>query len=270
MYIDTHCHFDVEEFDVDRASVAQAAVNAGVEAIVIPGYVQSKWQPLIKLCQTINSPILLPAPGLHPMYVAEHKDEYLSELDALFATHPECVAVGEIGLDYFVAELKGEAVKVRQQFLFRAQLAIAAKYQKPVILHVRKAHADVLAILKETKFAFGGIVHAWSGGIEEARAYHKLGFRLGIGGAVTYDQAKRLRSVVEQMPLEALVLETDAPDMIPQPHRNPEAVSGKTRNSPAFIPSVAQSLASLKQIPLAELLVSMRANSIDALKLPLR
>lgn len=262
--IDTHCHFDVEDFDADRAEVAARTLAAGVDTVVIPGYVARLWDKLFSVCEAFEAPRLLPAPGLHPCYVREHEEAHLARLDALLATRA-CVAVGEIGLDYFLDDIKSPELKQKQQDFFRAQLALAEKHGKPVILHVRKAHQDVIHILQSVKFRGGGIVHAYSGGIEEARHYVKQGFRLGIGGPLTYDQSKRLRSVVSDMPLEALVLETDAPDMIPQPHRPPGP--GRTRNSPEFLPSVAEALAALKQLPLHEVQRISREQSLSVLRL---
>lgn len=265
MLIDTHCHFDVEDFDADRAEVAARTLAAGVDTVVIPGYVARLWEKLFSVCDSIASPRLLPAPGLHPCYIAEHETAHLEKLEAWLEARPDCVAIGEIGLDYFLDELKAPEQKAKQQDFFRAQLQMAQRHGKPVILHVRKAHQDVIHILHEMKFHEGGIVHAYSGGIEEARHYAKLGFRLGIGGPLTYDQSKRLRSVVSEMPLEALVLETDAPDMIPQAHRLSGA--GRTRNSPEFLPAVAQAMAEFKQLPLAEVKAMTRQQSLSVLRL---
>lgn len=266
--IDTHCHFDVEEFDHDRTSVAARSAAAGVEAIVIPGYLASLWPRLFSVCESIRTPRLFAAPGLHPCYIAQHAEADLAALERLLQTHPGIVAVGEIGLDYYITELKEAALKVRQADFFRAQLRLAGRFGKPVILHVRKAHQDVLALLRAEKFSAGGIVHAYSGGIEEARHYARLGFCLGIGGPVTYDQARRLRSVVEQIPLESLVLETDAPDMVPAPHRQPDV--RHTRNSPEFLPAVAAGIGAVKRLPLDTVLQTTRANSLRVLGLPLR
>lgn len=263
--IDTHCHFDVDDFDADRSEVAARAWSAGVDTIVIPGYIAERWPRLFEVCASITQPRLLPAPGLHPCYIQQHESTHLEQLDVLLQTQPDIVAVGEIGLDYFVDELKAPALKLKQLDFFKAQLALAMLYKKPVILHVRKAHQDVIHVLHEMKFKEGGIVHAYSGGIEEARHYAKLGFRLGIGGPLTYDQSRRLRAVVSAMPLEALVLETDAPDMIPLPHR--VAGSGRSRNSPEFLPSVAAAMAVLKNIPLADVMATTRAQSLAVLRL---
>ncbi len=263
--IDTHCHFDVTDFDADRAQVAAAAAAAGVRAIVIPGYAAREWPVLRRVCREISTPLLLPAPGLHPCYIAEHEEAHLAALEQWLQEEPGSVAVGEIGLDYYLPELKAADLKAKQQHFFRAQLALAARHHKPVILHVRKAHADVIRILRELRFAGGGIVHAWSGSLEEAREYLRLGFRLGIGGAVTYEQARRLREVVRQVPLAALVLETDAPDMIAQAHRAPGP--GRTRNSPAWLPAVLPVLAELRGLPVAAVAASAWAESRAALRL---
>lgn len=265
--IDTHCHFDVEDFDADRMEVAARALAAGVDTILIPGYVASHWSRLFQVCDSFSVPRILPAPGLHPCYVSQHEPAHLVELERLLQARPDIVAIGEIGLDYFVDELKTPELKERQQHFFREQLRLAMQYRKPVVLHVRKAHAEVIAMLRDMKFREGGIVHAWSGGIEEARQYVKLGFRLGIGGALTYDQSRRLRAVVSAMPLSALVLETDAPDMTPQSHR--VAGAGRTRNSPEFLPAVALVLSELKGIPVEQLVREMRQQSCQALRLSL-
>jgi TatD DNase family protein len=265
MLIDTHCHFDVDDFDADRAEVAARTLAAGVDTIVIPGYVAAIWPKLFSVCASINTPRLLPAPGLHPCYIAGHQRADLAELERIISTQPECVAVGEIGLDYFLDELKRPELKARQQEFFRAQLELAMRYRKPVILHVRKAHQDVIHILHELKFREGGIVHAYSGGIEEARHYTKMGFRLGIGGSLTYDQSKRLRAVVADMPLEALVLESDAPDMVPLQHRDP--LVRRTRNSPEFLSAVAMAMADLKNRSFAEVQAVTRQQSLAVLRL---
>ena len=266
MLIDTHCHFDVEDFDADRAEVAVRTLAAGVDIVVVPGYVARLWEKLFSVCDSIALPRLLPAPGLHPCYITEHEAGHLAALEVLLQSRPECVAIGEIGLDYFLDELKAPEVKEKQQKFFRAQLLLAQRYGKPVILHVRKAHQDVIHILHEMKVREGGIVHAYSGGIEEARHYTKLGFRLGIGGPLTYDQSKRLRSVVGDMPLEALVLETDAPDMIPLSHR--QVGQGRTRNSPEYLPSVAAAMADIKNVSLEEIKKMTRQQSLAVLRLP--
>lgn len=265
MLIDTHCHLDVEEFDADRDAVAARTLAAGVDTVVVPGYVAAHWPRLFEVCARYREPRLLPVPGLHPCYIDGHQAADLETLERLLVAHPEVVAVGEIGLDHFLAELKAPALQRKQEDFFRAQLRLAAVAGKPVLLHVRKAHADVLRLLREERFREGGIVHAWSGGIEEARHYVRLGFHLGIGGPLTYDQSRRLREVVAALPLEALVLETDAPDMTPQPHRR--AGDSRTRNSPEFLPAVALALAELRGESLEAVTLSTRRESLRALRL---
>ena len=267
MWIDTHCHFDVADFAADRQHVAQQAVAVGVEAIAVIAYLARYWPQLLQVCQHINAPKLLPVLGLHPCYITDHQTEHLNQLEQHLQDN-DCIAVGEIGLDTYVPEIKGADLYHKQQAFFAAQLELAKAYRKPVVLHVRKAHADVFNILRQHNFDQGGIVHAFSGGVEEAKLYAKLGFKLGIGGSLTYPQAKRLHSVVAAMPLETLVIETDAPDMIPLPHRNPEARF--TRNSPAYLPSVAQALAIAKNLSLAQLAPILWQNSCQALHLSLK
>lgn len=242
---DTHCHFDVSDFDPDRQAVAEAAWAAGVKKVLVPGYVTSEWPKLFSVCQTIQQPELLPSPGLHPCYINTHEEQHLAQLEACLKENPGIVAIGEIGLDYFLPELKAAEIKCKQLYFFQEQLKLATSYKKPVILHIRKAHHDVIHELHQLKFKQGGIAHAFSGGIEEAKHLIGLGFKIGIGGGATYTQSKRLRQIIKELPLDALVLETDAPDMIPQPYRQ-EGKPG--RNSPEYLPAVAQAVAEIKGI----------------------
>ncbi len=267
MWIDSHCHFDVADFDTDRQHVAAQAYAAGVEAIAVIGYLAKHWPQLLAVCASINKPKLLPVLGLHPCYIAEHQTEHLVQLEH-HLQQQQCIAIGEIGLDTYVTEIKGQALYQQQQEFFIAQLQLAKQYQKPVVLHVRKAHADVFKILRQQHFDGGGIVHAFSGGIEEAKMYAKLGFKLGIGGSLTYPQAKRLHTVVAAMPIESFVIETDAPDMIPQAYRNTNVHF--TRNSPAYLPAIAQALADSKQLSLTQLAPILWQNSCQALNLSLQ
>lgn len=262
MWIDTHCHLDADEFEPDRQSVADRAWAVGVEAIVIPGYVASRWEHLLEVCRTVTGPRLYAAPGLHPCYIREHQYQHLEQLDSILQSVP-CVAVGEIGLDTYLPELKSPEIYKAQQRFFSDQLKLAKAHDLPVILHVRKAHADIFRIVREQNFRHGGVVHAFSGGVEEAKRYFRLGFRLGIGGSLTYAQAKRLHAVVNAMPIEALVIETDAPDIIPAPQRQ----RGVRRNSPEFLPEVAKALAEAKGVTPETLSRLLAANSRAALRL---
>ena len=175
------------------------------------------------------------APGLHPMYLEHHHPQHLDELQTL-VTKDCVVAIGEIGLDYYVESLDRSA----QQQLFEQQLDIASTAQLPVLLHVRKAHDQVLSTLRKKRFAQGGIVHAFNGSFQQAEHYLKQGFALGICGTITYDRAKRIRKVASQLPREALVLETDAPDIPPANHWG-EA------NQPEYLIEILDALATLRR-----------------------
>ncbi len=229
--IDTHCHLDVAEFDPDRDAVLRRARAAGVLGLVIPAIHRVGWPGLLTLCETASD--LYPALGLHPVYLDQHQDADLPALERAIADHRP-LAVGEIGLDYFVRELD----RVRQQAVFEAQLAMARAADLPVILHVRKAHEQVLATLKRIRVR-GGIAHAFSGGIDEARRYQDLGFVLGFGGMLTFERSTKLRGLAAKLPLEAIVLETDAPDLTVAAHRG-------ERNSPEYLPHVLAALAQVR------------------------
>jgi len=233
--IDSHCHLDVVDFDVDRDAVLADCRAQGVTRIVVPGIAASGWGNLLQVCRQHNG--LYPALGLHPVYVDEHGADDLKILQQLLATESDVVAVGEIGLDFFLVDLDRQ----RQIELFEAQLTIANTAELPVILHVRKAHDQVISILKRFR-PKGGIVHAFNGSLEQAQQYIGLGFKLGFGGMITYERSKKLRNLAKQLPLESLVLETDAPDMSGQPCRG-------QRNSPQYLPQYLAALAEVRGEP---------------------
>lgn len=236
--IDTHTHLDFPDFDADRPQLLARSRALGVEKMVVLGVYQSNWQRVWDLVQTDSQ--LYAAFGLHPVYLNEHRPEHVVELGqwlSRLAGHPQVCAVGEIGLDYFLPELDREG----QQQLFEAQLQLAADFALPALLHVRRSHAQVIATLKRFKLQRGGIVHAFAGSREEAREYIKLGFKLGLGGAATWPQALRLRKVIVDLPLDAIVLETDSPDMAPAMYPN-------QRNSPQHLPDICRALAEVMGI----------------------
>lgn len=233
--IDTHTHLDFPDFDPDRRELLTAAAAAGVERMVVLGVYEANWQRVWDLVKA--EPALHAAFGLHPVYLDQHQPEHLTALgDWLTRLHGDLqlCAVGEFGLDYYLAELDRE----RQQALFEAQLRLAADFDLPALLHVRRSHAAVIATLKRFKLPRGGIIHAFAGSYEEAREYLRLGFRLGLGGAATWPQALRLHKVLPRLPLESVVLETDAPDMAP-------AMFPGVRNSPVHLPEIARALAGI-------------------------
>jgi TatD DNase family protein len=233
--IDTHTHLDFPEFDDDRPALLAQAQAVGVERMVVLGVERGNWQ---RVWDGVKADArLVAALGLHPVYLDTHRPEHLSQLREWLerlAGDPQLCAVGEFGLDYYLPELDRE----RQQTLFEAQLQLAADFELPALLHVRRSHAPVTAALKRFKLKRAGVIHAFSGSREEAREYLRLGFKLGLGGAATWPQALRLRKVIAELPLDGVVLETDSPDMAP-------AMYPGQRNSPVHLPDICVALAEI-------------------------
>ena len=234
MLVDSHCHLDVAAFDADRSAVLARAVAAGVGAQVIPAITLAGFANLRALCATHAG--LHAAYGLHPMYLAEHRPEHLHELRA-WIERERPVAVGECGLDFFVDGLDADT----QRAYFVRQLELAREFELPVILHARRAVDEVIATLRRIG-GLRGVVHSYSGSAEQARQLWQLGFLLGIGGPVSYERARRLRDLVARMPLEFLLLETDAPDQPLATHRG-------ERNEPARLAEVLDVVAALRGEP---------------------
>ena len=246
MLIDTHCHLDAAEFDADREAVHAAARAAGVETIVVPAVEVSAFA---RTRETVSRyPGCVAAYGIHPLYVMQAADDDLAALRQwLLAERP--VAVGEIGLDLYVAGIDS----ARQEHFFVEQLRLARDFDLPVLLHVRRAVDAVLKQLRRFKVR-GGIAHAFNGSRQQADEFIKLGFALGFGGAMTYDGSTRIRELARHLPLEAIVLETDAPDI-------PPAWLNGGRNTPAELPRIAAVLAELRELPVAELAQRTAANA---------
>lgn len=244
--VDSHCHFDAPEFDVDRVAAHARACAAGVIAQVVPAIDAAGWPKLKSVCAEL--PGLYPAYGLHPMYLAAHRPRHLDELrDWLERERP--VAIGECGLDYFVEGLDQEA----QQACFDGQLRLARDFDLPVIVHARRAVDAVIASIRKVG-GLRGVVHSFSGSAEQAAHLQKLGFLLGIGGPVTYERANRLRGIVATMPIEQLLLETDSPDQPGAAHRG-------ERNEPAYLVEVLDVVAILRGIPREEVASATTANA---------
>jgi len=243
---DSHCHLDVAEFDADRSAVLARARQAGVKAQLLPAIEAATWPKLRALCASEAD--LRPAYGLHPVFLARHRPEHLDQLEAWLADG-DAVAVGECGLDYFVPDFDAEA----QRFYFRRQLELARDHDLPVVVHARRALDEVIALLRRVG-GLRGVVHSFSGSEEQARQLFKLGFCLGIGGPVTYERAQRLRRIVTAMPLEHLLLETDAPDQ-------PDATHRGERNEPARLAIVRDCIAALRRIEPAMLAAITQANA---------
>ena len=246
MLIDTHCHLDAAEFDADREAVHAAARAAGVETIVVPAVEVSAFARTRET--VLRYPGCVAAYGIHPLYVMQAADDDLAALRQwLLAERP--VAVGEIGLDLYVADID----PARQEHFFVEQLRLARDFDLPVLLHVRRAVDAVLKQLRRFKVR-GGIAHAFNGSRQQADEFIKLGFALGFGGAMTYAGSTRIRELARHLPLEAIVLETDAPDI-------PPAWLNGGRNTPAELPRIAAVLAELRELPVAELVQRTAANA---------
>jgi len=231
--VDTHCHLDFPAFDEDRVGVISACKQQGIEQIIIPAVTRSNWANVLELCTQEKG--LYPALGLHPVFTEEHQDGDLEELEALLARHREqVVAVGEIGLDFFIDTPDRE----KQSALFEAQLQLARQADLPVIVHVRKAHDQVLGFLQRAGVR-GGTAHAFNGSLQQAKKYIDLGFKLGFGGTLTYEKASKIQALARHLPLDSIVLDTDAPDMVVASHQ------GRS-NSPAFFPVFLRALSSLR------------------------
>lgn len=231
MLVDSHCHLDASEFDSDRAGVIARASDAGVYRQIVPAITAASWPKLREICAM--APGLHPAYGLHPMYLDDHKPAHLAELRS-WIERERPVAVGECGLDYFVEGLD----PARQQSYFEGQLALAREFDLPVIVHARRAVDAVVAAIRRVG-GLRGVVHSFSGSPEQARQLWRLDFMVGLGGPVTYDRAKRLRRLATSMPLEYLLLETDAPDQ-------PDAGIRGQRNEPGRLATICDTIAALR------------------------
>ncbi|BHH85413.1 TatD family hydrolase [Desulforhopalus sp. 52FAK] len=247
--IDSHCHLNHPKLATQLGTVLVDAKRVGVEGYIIPGVVAAQWKEILALGSTKEGRYC--AVGLHPLFMQEHRNPDLVLLEKLCEEN-RIVAIGEIGLDFFY----GREKKKDQQLLFEQQLDIASRTGLPIILHVRKAHNEVLATLKRKHFTNGGSVHAFNGSLQQAEQYIELNFVIGVGGAITYDRAKKIRMMVNEVPVHSIILETDSPDML---------VSGKDTgpNLPQYLPEVLYELARLKQIPpeqLAEIIGTTTLN----------
>jgi len=238
MFIDSHCHFNFEHFKANRKLLMFAINNVNINKIIIPGTDAQRWPEIIQLTEQYEG--IYFALGLHPHFLTNFEPQQLVQLEHLLTTKRQqpgskCVALGEIGLDKLI-----DSDLALQESVFLAQLAIAQSLKLPVILHVVKTQSRVLELLKQVNFSYGGVYHAFSGSAEIANEFIKLGFKLGIGGVITYPNAKKTRSVLQKLPLSSLVLETDAPDM-------PVYQQITTNNSPANLPNIFNALCELRE-----------------------
>ncbi len=267
-WIDTHCHLDAAEFATDRALVRARAREEGVTCCVIPAVQAADFDAVRALSHQGSDAYAL---GIHPLYTPQSTLSDLEQVDqCLHAQRDDCrlVAVGEIGLDGFVPTLNTPEAWQKQLLFYRAQLKLAQRHQLPVILHVRRSADSLLKSLRDIPVV-GGVAHAFNGSLQQAQAFIDLGFKLGFGGALTFDRALQLRRLATELPLSALVLETDAPDIPPHwlyaTAAQRSAGQPQGRNTPAELPRIAQVLADLRGIPLSELAHATCANACAAL-----
>lgn len=253
MWIDTHCHLDAGEFDADRDAVARTAARAGVARIVVPAVSAQHFDAAARLAHRVGGAYAL---GIHPLFTpgAHEQDlDRLREAVARAMPDPLFVGIGEIGLDYFVKSLDD----TRQRFFFHEQLRLAREFDLPVICHVRRSQDQVAGLLRRVG-GLRGIAHAFNGSFQQADAYLAMGFKLGFGGAATFERALQIRRLASRLPLESMVIETDAPDISP-------AWRYKQRNSPAEIPAIGAVLAGLRDLPVEDFAAATTRNAFDIL-----
>ena len=268
MWIDTHCHLDAAEFDADRDAVRHAARQAGVARCVIPAVHAKHWAEVAQLAEQHGDAYAL---GIHPLYVPQAQEADLLLLDRALTERcgdPRLVAVGEIGLDFFVPALCTAEMRARQWFFYTAQLKLAQQHGLPVILHVRRSADLLLKGLRQWPVT-SGIAHAFNGSSQQAQAFVDRGFALGFGGTLTYERSLQLRRLARDLPLSAIVLETDAPDIPPhwlyQTAEQRAQGAAQGRNSPAELPRIAQVLAELRGASLADVAAASCCNAQRAL-----
>ena len=270
-WIDTHCHLDALQLSQDVAAIRARARQQGVVHCILPAVGVGNFEVVRSLAHRFEDSYAL---GIHPLWVAQAQDADLQALDTELAQRladPRLVAVGEIGLDYFVPALKVAPLNERQAFFYRAQLKLARKHGLPVILHVRRSADPLLKQLRALapEGGWSGIAHAFNGSTQQAMEFIKLGFKLGFGGAVTFETALQLRRLAAELPLSALVIETDSPDIPPHwlytTAAQRAAGQAPGRNEPGELPRIAQHVADLRGLSLENLARATTANALVAL-----
>ncbi len=258
MWIDTHCHLDAHEFGAESLDVAQRAGDNGVAMIVIPAVERGNFDVVARLAA--DAPNARYALGIHPICVPQAQEEDLAALRAAIEAalaDPNFVAIGEIGLDFFIPMLCEPAMRDKQDHFFREQLRMARDFELPVLMHVRRSQDQVLKHVRQIRPA-GGIAHAFNGSFQQAQMYIDLGFKLGFGGAMTFTRALQIRRLATTLPLEAIVLETDAPDISP-------AWIHPARNSPEQLPAIGAALADMRGMALDAVRHATMENAFKAL-----
>ena len=270
-WIDTHCHLDAHEFAPDTAAVRARAAARQVAHCVLPAVAVRNFDAVRQLAHALSDSYAL---GIHPLCVPEAQDADLQALDAALTRHqsdPRLVAVGEIGLDYFVPALTESPLRERQDYFYREQLKLARQHGLPVILHVRRSADKLLKHLRALAPEGGwrGIAHAFNGSDQQAGEFIKLGFKLGFGGTVTFEASRQIRRLAATLPLASLVMETDAPDMAPHwlyaTAAQRAAGQPQGRNEPGELPRIAGVVAQLRGLPPEALAQATTANALQAL-----
>ncbi len=261
MWIDTHCHLDAPEFADSLDTVIQAATEKNVKAILLPAVKVADCTHVRELVHQYSQEIpgLVYTLGIHPLYTNQAQEGDIETLEKRIVeslSDPRFVGMGEIGLDYFVEDLDPH----KQEFFFNAQLDLAQKYQLPVILHVRRSQDSILKALRRRNIP-SGIAHAFNGSFQQAEQFIELGFKLGFGGAATYERALQIRRLLKELPLDSIVTETDSPDIPPAWLRG-EAIAF---NEPAFLPRIAKELALVRGVSDAEFASAVWGNAMQVL-----
>ena len=244
--IDTHCHLDFANFDRDRDQVIERASQNGISDIIIPGVSTNNWEKIRALCNQNTS--LHPCYGLHPYWVNQHNESDLKKLEQFIDNNP-CVAIGECGLDY----RPEQANKTKQLYFFEAQLDIALNKNIPVVIHSVRATEDVIQQLKKRP-KLKGMIHSYSGSLEQALQLIEMGFYISLGGAITYSRANKLRNIASKIPITSLLIETDAPDQ-------PDASHQHERNEPSYLIEVLNVLCKLRNETKNEIMLQTTTNA---------
>lgn len=254
MLIDAHCHLDFAEFDPDRDAVMAAARRVGVKHFIVPGTTSARWQAVLALGRQHHDVSV--CAGLHPYFMDEHRDQDLARLECLLNERSELVAVGECGID-----ARFDATLDAQWAYFDAQLTLAKQHALPVVVHCVKANDTVAKRLRQRTLSSAGLIHAFAGSYEQARKFVDLGYVLGLGGAATYQRAKRLHRVIRALPDDSFVLETDSPDM---------SLSGYQgqRNEPCRVSDVCDVVATLRGQTREHVAAVSSANAARLFRLP--
>ena len=261
IWVDTHCHLDAPEFADNLSGVIQAAVDSNVQAILLPAVKAGDCKQVRELANHYGQQIpgLVYTLGIHPLYTIQAQEDDIALLEQEIhqaISDPRFVGIGEIGLDYFVEGLDPH----KQEYFFQAQLDLAQQYQLPVILHVRRSQDVILKALRRRKIK-SGIAHAFNGSFQQAEQFIELGFKLGFGGAATYERALQIRRLLIELPLDSIVTETDAPDIPPAWLK----AEGIAFNQPAFLPRIARELAAIRGMSEVEFASATWRNAMQVL-----